>query len=322
MSPRNWPRPVSPRMLPSRRTPRLPAAASGMPRPTRLTPGTCGSCWPGGRLPECWVPPGHILECRALLELYHDLRSEHTAWVQRVHAVFFHQGDPQLSAGALRTGRGAAALRAAAAAHLSPAGQPQVATALDMLTCLERHLEDRRHQLLVTARHLTGARVLTARLYGVGPVTALAMTAWLGGAGRFSSSRKAATRHQREGHTQRRVTRGTRQRCGRDGTARRPDRTALRRVRRRGRRRHQWAHDDVQLRARRKCSSNSVDMDLSNPRPPSSGALSQAGAPLRHPTTLKRQGQVARLARRATRHRICFVPPGNSGTMTRMTYPV
>ena len=149
------------------------------------------------------------------------------------------------------------ALRAAAAAHLSPAGQPQVATALDMLTCLERHLEDRRHQLLVTARHLTGARVLTARLYGVGPVTALAMTAWLGEAGRFSSSRKAATRHEREGHTQRRVTRGTRQRCGRDGTARRPDRTALRRVRRRGRRQHQWAHDDVQLRARRKCCRNS-----------------------------------------------------------------
>jgi transposase len=33
------------------------------------------------RLPECWIPPGHILECRALLECYHDLRREHTAWV-------------------------------------------------------------------------------------------------------------------------------------------------------------------------------------------------------------------------------------------------
>ena len=36
-----------------------------------------------GRLPECWIPPSHILECRALLETYHDLRAEHTAWVQR-----------------------------------------------------------------------------------------------------------------------------------------------------------------------------------------------------------------------------------------------
>ena len=34
-----------------------------------------------GRLPECWVPPSHILECRALLETYHDLRAEHTGWV-------------------------------------------------------------------------------------------------------------------------------------------------------------------------------------------------------------------------------------------------
>jgi hypothetical protein len=35
-----------------------------------------------GRLPECWIPPGHILEYRALLECYHDLRAEHTAQAQ------------------------------------------------------------------------------------------------------------------------------------------------------------------------------------------------------------------------------------------------
>jgi hypothetical protein len=29
-----------------------------------------------GRLPECWIPPARILECRALLELYNDLRRE------------------------------------------------------------------------------------------------------------------------------------------------------------------------------------------------------------------------------------------------------
>ena len=48
-----------------------------------------------GRLPECWIPPGHILECRALLELYNDLRRERTAWSQRIHAVLFHQGAPR-----------------------------------------------------------------------------------------------------------------------------------------------------------------------------------------------------------------------------------
>ena len=144
-----------------------------------------------GRLPECWIPPARILECRALLETYHDLRAEHTAWVQRIHAVFFHQGAPALGDGALRTSRDLEALRAAAAAHLSPAGQLQVATALDMLAGLEARLDVLRHRLLDAARHLTGAKVLAERLYGVGPVTGLAMTCWLGGAGRFSSSRKA-----------------------------------------------------------------------------------------------------------------------------------
>ena len=69
-----------------------------------------------GRLPECWIPPGRILECRALLETYHDLRAEHTAWVQRIHAVLFHQGAPALGEGTLRTEQGVAALRAVTAA--------------------------------------------------------------------------------------------------------------------------------------------------------------------------------------------------------------
>ena len=111
--------------------------------------------------------------------------------MQRIHAVLFHQGAPALGEGALRSEQGLAALRAAAAAHLSPAGQLQVATALEMTGALEARLHELRHQLLDAARHLTGAKVLAARLYGVGPVTALAMTCWLGGAGRFSSSRKA-----------------------------------------------------------------------------------------------------------------------------------
>ncbi len=144
-----------------------------------------------GRLPECWIPPSLILECRALLELYHDLRAEHTAWVQRIHAVFFHQGAPALGQAALRTGRDLQAVRAAAACHLSPAGQLQVDTALEITGALEARLEVVRHRLLDAARHLTGAKVLAERLYGVGPATALAMTCWLGGADRFSSSRKA-----------------------------------------------------------------------------------------------------------------------------------
>ena len=141
-----------------------------------------------GRLPECWIPPAHIVEARALLETYHDLRVEHTAWVQRIHAVLFHQGAGPCPG--LRSARGQAEL-AAVTADLSAAGQLQVATAMDMLTVLEDHLQRLHRQLISIAGHLRGAKVLRTRLYGVGPVTALALTCWLGGAGRFSSARKA-----------------------------------------------------------------------------------------------------------------------------------
>jgi transposase len=49
----------------------------------------------------------------------------------------------------------------------------------------------RLHDVRQAAAALAGARVLRERLYGVGPVTALALTCWLAGADRFSSSRKA-----------------------------------------------------------------------------------------------------------------------------------
>ena len=58
-----------------------------------------------------------------MLQLYHDLRAEHTAWAQRIHAVFFHQGARPLGEGVLRTEQGLTALRAAGPAHPSPTGQ-------------------------------------------------------------------------------------------------------------------------------------------------------------------------------------------------------
>src|SRR6266568_4429942 len=75
-----------------------------------------------GRLPECWIPPSHVLECRALLE----------------------------------TAEGAAALQAAAA-RCSPAGQLQLAIAVQMLSVYDERLHQVRRQLLDQARHLRGA---------------------------------------------------------------------------------------------------------------------------------------------------------------------
>ncbi len=145
----------------------------------------------GNRIPECWIPPQHVLEHRALLELYHDLRREHTAWVQRVHAVLFHQGAERLGEGGLGTHAGREQLRRIAAAQLSPAGRVQIATYLQVLEALEAQLDAVHRRLRDAARHLRGAQVLTERIYGVGPITALACTCWLAGAGRFHSTRKA-----------------------------------------------------------------------------------------------------------------------------------
>ena len=110
--------------------------------------------------------------------------------MQRIHAVLFHHGAPDIGGTRLGTAAGVATLHAAARA-CSPAGQLQVTVALESLEQADRRLNQVRGQLLEAARHLAGARELHARLYGVGPVTALALTCWLGGKGRFSSARKA-----------------------------------------------------------------------------------------------------------------------------------
>jgi hypothetical protein len=67
------------------------------------------------RLPQCWIPPVQVLEARALLECYHDLRREHTAWTQRIHAVLFHQGATRLGRDGVCTTQARAQLETIAA---------------------------------------------------------------------------------------------------------------------------------------------------------------------------------------------------------------
>jgi transposase len=143
-----------------------------------------------GRLPECYIPPSPVLEWRAELELYHDLRAQHTAWAQRIHATCFHQGTTSLGeAGVIRGPR--ERLERIVENQLSPVGRLQVNTALAVMDVLDEHLDRLRRALVATARHVHGARVLMDAIYGVGPISSLALCAWLGGADRFSSSRKA-----------------------------------------------------------------------------------------------------------------------------------
>jgi transposase len=143
-----------------------------------------------GRLPECYIPPAQVLEWRALLELYQDLRTQHTGWAQRIQSVCFHQGTTAPGqAGIIRGDR--ARLQAIVDEQLSIVGRLQVNTALAMMDALADHLERLRRRLLSTARGIKGARALMHDIYGVGPLSSLALCAWLGGGDRFSSSRKA-----------------------------------------------------------------------------------------------------------------------------------
>src|SRR3954468_25035279 len=140
-----------------------------------------------GRLPESWIPPEQVCEMRARLQLFPDLRAEHTAWVQRIHAILLHQGAPALTGDLLGADN---RRRLEAGEQLSPAGGEAVAAALRVLDALDAELGPLRRQIAAFARRQPGCKALQGH-YGVGEVTAVALWAELGDTRRFSSSRKA-----------------------------------------------------------------------------------------------------------------------------------
>jgi transposase len=140
-----------------------------------------------GRLPESWIPPAHVLEMRARLQLFRDLREQHTAWVQRVHAILLHHGAPAVTGGLLGLDN---RRRLESGEGLSPAGCEAVAAALRILDALDAELEPLRKQITAFAARQPGCRALQAD-YGIGPITATALWTELGDSRRFSASRKA-----------------------------------------------------------------------------------------------------------------------------------
>lgn len=138
----------------------------------------------GGRLPESWIPPEHVLEVRTLGRLYVALMDERRAWQQRIHAQLFHQGVP-VAHHLLSTGR--PALEAAA---LSAAGRQMVNTALVAADALSEQIEPLRVQLQAIGRRQPGARALMGH-YGIGALCAAIIWAELGDCRRFSNSDQA-----------------------------------------------------------------------------------------------------------------------------------
>ncbi len=135
-----------------------------------------------GDLPECWIPPGHVLEARAIVRLYKDLVDERGAWHQRIAATLFHQGVP---AAGMATAQGRAAV---AGMELPAAGRQAVETGLRQADRLTGELDPLRRQLDMISRRQPGCRALRATQFGVGPVTAVAIWAELGDVRRFGNS--------------------------------------------------------------------------------------------------------------------------------------
>ena len=142
-----------------------------------------------GRLPESWIPPAHVLEVRTQVRCYKALGDEHTAWLQRVQATLFHHGVPA-QRNLLAPDRRA---RLERGTGLSPAAHQLVTVALRTLDHLDAELDLLRRELVSFARRQVGCQALDA-LYGIGPVTAVAIWAELGDVRRFTSSR-FAVRH-------------------------------------------------------------------------------------------------------------------------------
>jgi transposase len=86
MSLRNSGWPGSPRTWPSRPTPARCGGHKRHAKTDRADARHLRDLLMGGRLPESWIPPAHVLEARTQVRLHKALVDQRTAWQQRIHA--------------------------------------------------------------------------------------------------------------------------------------------------------------------------------------------------------------------------------------------
>lgn len=138
------------------------------------------------RLPESWIPPGHVLEVRTKGRAYVALMNHRRAWQQRIQAQLFHQGVAKRTG--LLTSEGRAHLDGA---ELSAAGRQIVEVALRVIDALGCEADLLRADLKAFARRQAGCQALIDELFGVGELTAAIIWAEMGDTRRFSSSDQA-----------------------------------------------------------------------------------------------------------------------------------
>jgi transposase len=138
-----------------------------------------------GRLPESWIPPGHLLELRSKVRLRHTLAEQRSEWQQRIQAQLYHHGVPPRRQ--LLTAENRSWLEQL---ELPGAARLQVDVALGMVDQLRAQIEPLERELRAFARRQPGCRALMGH-YGIGALTAVTILAELGDVRRFGSSRRA-----------------------------------------------------------------------------------------------------------------------------------
>ena len=125
-----------------------------------------------GRLPECWIAPGHILDLRAQVRLRHSLVDERGEWQQRIRAVLYQHGFPRRSDLDLLTAAGRDWLTEL---PLPAAARGQIQVVLRVIGALDGEIPALDKQLRSYARRQGGCRALMGH-YGIGELTSVSAT--------------------------------------------------------------------------------------------------------------------------------------------------
>jgi transposase len=139
-----------------------------------------------GRLPESWIAPGHLLDLRARVRCRHTLVEQRTEWQQRMQAVLYYHGVPHSRKLLTLANR-----QRIAALQLPGAAREQLTIALEMIDAIELQIGPVDLGLRAYARQHPGCRTLIDQIYGIGPLTSVAILAELGDTRRFQNSRDA-----------------------------------------------------------------------------------------------------------------------------------
>jgi len=139
-----------------------------------------------GGLPESWIPPEIVLEWRERVRLYKSLVDQRRVWIQRIHAELFQHG-VAVPEGEIRTPATRAWL-SSDEVHLTAAARQRIAVGYAMIEATDAAATPLKHQLERFARRQPGCRTLIDAIYGIGPLTAVAIWSELGDCRRFSRS--------------------------------------------------------------------------------------------------------------------------------------